>query len=521
MPRAFNLHNLFALFLGASHAFAFAPRTGWWLQLAALIGLWCLQRQNLHVRQAAWHGWLFGMGWFCCGIWWLYISMHTYGGMPWPIAALAVLLLAAGLSLFPAGVLAISYWFRRHRKAGWDWVQPLTFASLWAVSEWLRGTLFTGFPWLVSGYAHTDGPLSNYAPLIGVYGLSWLAALLAAWLSAALLRTLTGHRDGLPPLLCAIVLLLGGWLVGKLHFTHPQGQALEVRLLQGNIPQDIKFQENMMSQSLLRYRDLITAQPADLIITPETAFPLFLDDMPPALMQTLYAYVSKSGSALLFGAAGLDSPTEYTNSMFGIRPLPTQPSDAPPRPTLDARFRYDKHHLVPFGEFIPPGFHWFVAMMNMPLGDFKRGPVVQPPFAVKDQLIGVNICYEDAFGEEIARTLRESPTPATILANATNIAWFGDTVAIDQHLQISRMRALETGRPMLRATNTGATAIIGPDGVVQAHLKTMTVGVLHAHVQGMQGMTPYIRFGNWPVLLLSLLSLSLAILATRKGREVP
>ena len=275
-----------------------------------------------------------------------------------------------------------------------------------------------------------------------------------------------------------------------------------MRLLQGNVKQEMKFSESGMIDALNEFQKLITEKPADLVVTPETAVPVLVQEVPEKFGRDIRAFADGTGTAILFGAVGgTITPdgrvVDYTNSLFGI---------TPGQPGL---YRYDKHHLVPFGEFVPWGFHWFVNLMNIPLGDFARGAPVQPPFLVRGQPVAVDICYEDIFGEELARTVRESPTSPGILINSTNLAWFGDTIALDQHLQIARMRSLETGRPMLRATNTGATAAIDARGRVIARLPTYTAGSLDVRVESTTGFTPYVTSGNNTVIAVSLLLLAL------------
>ncbi|TWG83985.1 apolipoprotein N-acyltransferase [Cupriavidus gilardii J11] len=515
--RAAVARLLLAGVLGIVHTQAFAPHDWWWLQPLSLAGLVTLLADARHTRTAAATGFAFGLGWFLSGIWWLYISMHVYGEMPAWMAALAVLLFAAYLSLYPA--LAAAAW---HRVTAPDrpatgtaadtaasvWMAPLAFGATWGLTEWLRGVVFTGFPWLSSGYAHTDGPLAGYAPVLGVYGIGALAALCAAWLAVTVrlaVRAGTGRRRALLPAAATALLALAGALLGMRAWTEPVGRPLSVRLLQGNVAQDIKFEPAGIARSNALYRDMITAAPADIVITPETAFPMVLQDMPADIAERLRAFSVDTGTALLFGAAGADSPVDFTNSAFGIGP------------DMQGLYRYDKHHLVPFGEFIPWGFRWFVDMMKMPLGDFRRGPLAQAPLPVRGVAVAPNICYEDLFGEEIARTLRGQPQPANVLANLTNLAWFGDTIALDQHLQISRMRALETRRPMLRATNTGMTAVVAPDGTVASRLPTFSTGVLPAQVQGTRGLTPYVRVGNVPVVAACVALLLLAAWRGRRG----
>ncbi len=307
-----------------------------------------------------------------------------------------------------------------------------------------------------------------------------------------------------------LALLGAGAGLARHAWTTPSGKPLTVRLLQGNIAQDMKFERAGIDHAMALYRDMIVAAPADLIITPETAFPVLLQGIPPDVAGPIREFADRTGSHVVLGAVGATltdrGPTDLTNSLFGVTPR-----DA----TLH---RYDKHHLVPFGEFVPWGFHWFVDMMHIPLGDFLRGTATPSGFAVADQRVALDICYEDLFGEEIAQTLRSMPEPATVLANSTNLAWFGDTIALDQHLQIARMRTLETGRPMLRATNTGTTAIIDAHGRVQGRLPTMTTGALTGSVQPYSGLTPYVRFGNLPALGLALIALGLGLAMSRRAR---
>ncbi len=485
-----------AALLGVMHTLSFAPNHWWWLQILSLAGLAALAQRASRLRDVAWVGVAFGLGWFLSGIWWLYISMHVYGEMPAWMSVIAVLALSAYLALHPALAAWLWQWLVRGRKVGGA-ASALIFGAAWLLSEWLRGTMWTGFPWINGGYAHTDGPLAGYAPLVGVYGIVAMAATLAGLLCVAAERRLHWLAGG-----AGVLVLAAGWPLHTVAWTQPVGKPISVRLLQGNVPQNIKFEQIGIDQSLALYTKLVTEQPAQLVVTPETAFPIMLQEMPQEVALAIRTYVDTTGSSVLFGAASQDSPVDYTNSVFGVGPQ------------IIGVYRYDKHHLVPFGEFIPYGFHWFVHMMNMPLGDFRRGATVQAAMPVADQYVAPNICYEDLFGEEIAASLRHAP--ATLLANTTNLAWFGDTIALDQHLQISRMRALETGRPMLRATNTGATAVVRPDGSVQARLPSFTLGALQAEVQGTQGLTPYVRLGNLPALGVGALVLLVAFVRRRR-----
>ncbi len=423
------------------------------------------------------------------------------------------------MGLYAAASMGAGRWLRQ-RGASRAMLLLVLLPALWMLGEWVRGWLFTGFPWVVSGYAHTDGVLAGFAPLAGVYGLGWLAALLAGCIVLRDRRALT----------VAILVIVGGIGLGQLHWTTAHGNPISVRLIQGNVPQEMKFAHGQVQAALDMYRHLMTEQAADLVATPETAVPMLAHRLPADYLPSLQQFANRTGTHVLLGVPISDGHDRYANSVLGMTPGPAA-AQAPDLPALTnapnpmnpsagapsasaEMYRYDKHHLVPFGEFIPPGSLWFVRMMNIPLGDFTRGGLLQAPFVVKDQRVLPNICYEDLFGEEIAEQLAArwfaGELPATILLNVSNIAWFGDTIALPQHLQISRMRSLETGRPMLRSTNTGVTAVINHRGAVAAQLPPYQRATLSARVQGMQGWTPYMLGGNVPLLVLALALLLLS-----------
>lgn len=490
-----------AMLAGAASVLAFAPFGFWPVQILTLALLFRLVLRAPNAKRAALTGWAYSFGWLAAGVYWLYVSMHRYGGLPSWMSALAVALLAAVLALHAALAMGAGHWLRQRLETSSTVSLLLVFPAMWMLGEWLRGWVLTGFPWVASGYAHTGSPLAGYAPLIGVYGLGWLAAAMAG-----ALLLLPAKKW---PAAAAILLLATGAGLKSIQWTAPHGKPVSVRLLQGNVPQELKFEPEQIGASLQLYRDMIRAAPADLIATPETALPLLSRQLPADYLDSLAAFARRTDSRILAGIPVSDGPMRYTNSILSI-------GAAPP-------YRYDKHHLVPFGEFIPAGARWFVDMMQIPLGDFARGAALQAPFAVKDQQVLPNICYEDLFGEEIANQLAagyfSGGPQATILLNASNIAWFGDTIALPQHLQISQMRSLETGRPMLRATNTGMTAYIEPNGTVAAQLPPFTQGVLSATVQGYSGWTPYILFGNALPIGLALMSLGAAWLQYRRKRR--
>jgi apolipoprotein N-acyltransferase len=507
---------LATLLAGACNVLAFAPFHIWPLQILAQAWLFLQIARYPQSRRSFALGWIYGFGWTACGVYWLYISMHVYGGMVAWMAALAVALLAAFVGLYSGLALALASTLQRRWRCSDAVMLLLLLPAFWTLTEWARGWIFTGFPWLIGGYAHSVGPLKGYAPVFGVYGVGTIAAITAGCCALAIIKRSAAFNwaSTARPLIAAGALLLGGVALHGVDWTRPHGAPINVRLLQGNVAQEFKFSEDALASTLRAYDAAIRSAPADLIATPETAIPMLPQQLPVGYLDNLADYAKSTGSHLALGIPLSDGPGMYSNSVIAFPPVAPATIDKPV--TL---YRYDKHHLVPFGEFVPFGFHWFVNMMNIPLGDMTRGGVQQLPFAIKDQWIMPNICYEDLFGEEIAAQLGtaylDGEPRASILLNMSNIAWFGDTIALPQHLQISQMRALETGRPMLRATNTGATAIIDPKGVITAELTPYTSGTLAAQVQGYQGWTPYVLAGNKLILVLLLLALGCAWLQAR------
>lgn len=496
-PRGTALPMLFAALAGAASVFSFAP-FGWWpIQFLVLAFLFYQVGMDTRVKRSTLIGWAFGFGWSVAGMHWLYITMNRFGNIPGPLAVFFVCLLGLYMGLFGAFAAGVSTWLRRRLALPVTSFLLLVLPFAWGVSEWMRGWVMTGFPWVASGYAHNVSPLAGYAPLIGVYGVGVLAALCA---SCIVMLTQRARLMG-AGLLAAI--LAAGFGLTFIAWTEPVGQPITVRLLQGNIAQQQKFDPAQAVRTLELYRSMIMEEPADLIALPETAIVRIPENLPLDYLPSLQQYAAASGSHLLFGIPISDGPDMYANSVAGFTPG-------------GQAYRFDKQHLVPFGEFVPLGFRWFVDMMRMPLADMTRGREVQAPFPVKDQLVLPNVCYEDVFGEEIALQLRSSPRPATMLLNVSNLAWFGESVAIPQHLQISQMRSIETGRPMLRSTNTGATAVIDGRGKLVASVPNYQYGILKTTVQGMGGMTPFIRFGNYTFLALTALALLAAWFTGRK-----
>ena len=481
---------LFAFLAGAATVLAFAPVGLYplaFVAFAVLAHLW------MRATPAACFciGAVFGLGLFGAGVSWVYVSLNQFGGMPAPLAAFATLCFCALLALFPA----MAGWLQARIPAN-DAVRALLLIpASWTLFEWLRGWFLTGFPWLSAGYAAVGWPPEAYAPVLGVYGLSFMTLAIggAGWMLAM-------PNGRVTAVLVILAVIAGGVALKPFAWTQPEGPPFTVALLQGNIEQDLKFRPERYTRILDTYGTLAEGSNARLIVLPETAIPRFQDRIEPAYYARLEAAAVRNGGDLLLGVPYRAGPARYYTSVVTLGTSPTQ--------------IYHKAHLVIFGEFIPPGFGWVLRVLDIPLSDFSAGRWDQPPLAVAGQRVAMNICYEDAFGMEIARRAAN----ATLLVNVSNVAWFGDSLAPGQHLQIARMRSLENGRMHLAATNTGVTAAIDRNGQVLARLPEFTEGRLEIAAQGYAGMTPFMRFGDWPTLCASLLLLGIGVFAARRRR---
>jgi apolipoprotein N-acyltransferase len=484
--------------LGALTVLGFAPFYFYFLPpltLAALFYLW------LHAgsRRATFMiGFMFGLGLYGVGASWVYVSLHDFGMMPMPIAVLATVLFCAFLALFPA----CAGWLQAWIKGAAALRLLVAIPAIFALFEWSLSWVFTGFPWLTLGYTQApSGPLAGFGPLLGVFGVSWLLAVSAGLIALAYAAWRNTRKHAWFALGGLLMLWGAGAALQFVAWTRPVGAPVTVSLLQGNIAQDMKWQESRLMSTLATYRNLVQASRSQLIILPETAIPLFYDQVPETYFAQLAQHARDNGGDVILGVPERDFEQHaYYNSVVSLGASPTQ--------------FYRKQHLVPFGEFIPlkPVFGWVVTMLHIPLSDFSRGTATQTPLTVASQQVAMDICYEDVFGEEVIRQLPQ----ATLLANVSNDAWFGDSIAPRQHLQISQMRALETGRYMLRATNTGMTAILNEKGRIVAQAPAFHEAALHGTAQGMAGSTPYVRFGNGAFLFL--VGGALVIVALKRQR---
>jgi len=476
---------------GAVTVFAFAPFGVSGLVFVSLTALFALWQRADAPRDAAQQGFAFGLGLFGAGSSWLTVALVNFGGMPESLAVVAIAILTAYLALWPAlaGFVAV-----RFTPAG-GWRRALAAAAAFTATEWIRSYLFTGFPWLALGYSQVpDGLVRGYAPLGGVYLVTLAVALVAALL-AQFVDALAGNARlrAWASAAVAVALVAVGVALTRIEWTAPSGPPLAVSLVQGNIVQELKFDPKFRTATFDRYLDLVASSRGRLIVLPESAFPIFSDEVPDSVLLSLIrTAIARDGDVLagLFTALppepGSDEP-RYYNTVVALGESPLQ--------------FYRKNHLVPFGETIPlkPVFGWFIrSVLAIPLADQARGGATQPPLTVAGARVAVDICYEDAFGSE----LRYGARDAHFLVNVTNDAWYGRSIAAEQHNQIAAMRALELGRPMLRATNTGITSAIAEDGREFARLPWFTTGVLEVSVAGRTGETPYLRMGDAGVLAL-------------------
>jgi apolipoprotein N-acyltransferase len=490
-----------AALAGALLAAAFAPLNLWPLGVlapAVLMWLW----QDVSPREAARLGFAFSTATFIAGTYWLYFSIHVLGQAPIWLALFLMLGLAAIMGLYHAALgYGINRWLPQAGTVRWLLALP----AAWLLVEWWRGWFLGGFSWLSLGYSQSDTWLASFAPLVGVYGISALLLLCAGALVTLALGT---RRERL----VALAVLVIPWGTGAALYWHSwttrAGAPLSVAVIQGAIPQDEKWLESNRETTLNLYQSL-TEQVLGtrLIVWPESAPADLANELVPYI-SNLYRETRAHGSALVMGVlradGGNDVETRYYNSVLALDAAPTW---------------YDKSHLVPFAEFfpVPPFVRTWLRLRSLPYSDFTPGAAAQPPLVAASLKLGTTICYEDAYGSAMLSVLPQ----ADALVNVTNDAWFGHTSARHQHLQISRMRALEAGRYMVRAANDGISAVIGPHGEVIARAPEFVPAKLLSHIVPMRGLTPYAHVGNWLVVSLAALALAYGLWVRNDRRRRP
>jgi len=508
-PRA--LSSLAALAAGAATVFGFAPFGLSFLPVVTVAFLFAMWQDAATPRAAAASGFAFGLGLFLAGASWVYVALNTFGGMPWPLAAIGTAGFCAFLALYPA----LTGWLATRWTASHSLGRAGAAAALWALSEWARSVVFTGFPWLSIGYASLPGGgatwLSGYAPVGGVFLVSLAMAVLAAALALAsdALASAARARIALAAFVGAIV-VAGGAALARIEWTHASGAPIAVSLIQGNVTQELKFDPEFRRSTFAIYTALVRESRGRLVVLPESAFPMFADEVPESVIVDLLDVVTPRDGDVLAGMFTLEAPLapggtpRYYNSVISIGGA---------KPQL-----YRKRHLVPFGETIPlePVFGWFIRrILAIPISSQASGVSDPPALDVAGTRVAVNICYEDAFGADI----RTQAANAAVLVNVTNDAWYGRSIAALQHNQIASMRALETGRPLVRATNTGITSAIGYDGREVARLPWFTRGILEVEVTGREGVTPYVRVGDALAVSAALVVALAAIIGAGASRD--
>ncbi|EGY52440.1 apolipoprotein N-acyltransferase [Neisseria shayeganii] len=499
-----------SLFLiAAATPFAFAPYYQFWLMpllLAALIFLTEL-RPTISVRSA----YLFGLIGYTAQFYWVHTALHDVSGLPNLYALPLTLLLPAYLALYPAAC----FWLLEKSALSRPWRIGLLLPLLWTLTEFARERALTGFGWGALGYSQIAdfSPLAGYAPVGGLHLVTLVCAFSGAWLFLCLRSHFWRQRFFYTLLLG--MLFGGGWLLRHTAFTTPDGSSNSVALAQGNVPQTLKWQPEQLSATIQNYYEQVARTQADILILPETALPLMRQDLQthhPGVLDQFAYEAQRNGSALAIGMAQYNAErTGYLNAVLNLSHYhPDRPDDIP---------YYAKDHLVPFGEYkpLPALTEPLYKMMNMPLADFDRGGTSQAPLELARQKVAFNICYEDGFGDELIASAKQS----SLLANVSNMAWYGQSNAMFQHLQQSQTRALELGRYMVRATNTGATAIINPQGRIVAAAKADTRMVLEGTVQGYQGQTPFMRMGGSLPFIGFCLALALTLLLLGRKQAAP
>ena len=483
---------------GATLNLAFAP-FGWWpVAILAPAALFALIR-GLPPRRAGWTGAAFGAGLFGFGTYWLYTCIHVFGLAPVWLTVILQAALIALMSTYSAALcyLANRFWLKAGATRAW-----LVLPVLWVLLEWLRGWALSGFPWLSLGYAMIDSPLKGWAPLFGVYGVSWATAMIAVAVSVSVMSGASIARR-LMALGVIVILVVIPALLGRHDWTHAIGPPLSIAAVQGAVSQDQKWLAKNRDETMSRYSGLTAeAWGARLIVWPEAALPILANEIPDYLRR-LKELGQAHGSDFAIGLVNYEPATNrFYNGLLVL--------------SGTGGGWYYKRHLVPFGEYFPvPAFiRSWLRLMNLPYNDITAGRENQPALTAAGVKLGLTICYEDAFGSRQLKVLRD----ATLLINVTNNAWYGDSTAPHQHLQIARMRALEAGRYLVRAANDGITAAIDSHGEIVARLPQFQQAVLRADVQPMMGLTPYARLGNHPVVLGACALLALALWRRRQGR---
>jgi len=482
---------------------SFAPYSVHWALAFVLLLLLYKSIQSLTPKQGFWAGWCFGLGYFGLSVSWVYNSIHMFGSATAPLAGAVTLLFVLVMTVFPATTAWVYLRFKNRLPWGWhSWL----FASLWVLGELARGKIMGGFPWALLGYSQTTEAFGALAPWIGVYGISFLVVLLPCLLLdvlSRLWRKSTVHKFAIVPV---VLFMLGArfglGLIDSVELTEAKDTTLKIRMVQANIPQELKFSTERLQNSLEQYTALSVKDlpPTDLIIWPETAIPTYFHKVEDVIAPFASALEAR-GVEVLAGGFHHDGELSY-NSL---------------RQLAGDKALYNKRHLVPFGEYMPFRFllGWLHAYIEIPMSDLGRGSGPNVPMMLKGEPFGLSICYEDVFGEE----MRELIPTSSVLVNVSNDAWFGERIAPYQHQQKAQMRARELVRPLIRVTNTGVSSVIDHKGRIQGSIEQNTQGFLDTAVIPRTGVSLYARTGNWPIFILAMLVVAFALVMQRTVRQ--
>ncbi len=491
---------LFMLCIGALLTFSYAPYNVTWLPfLCCTLFFLCII--HCKPKHKVTLGFCFALGWFTAGLSWVHISIHSFGGLPLIFSLALMLLLALYLSVYPT----ITVWVLNKINVNyWFFVLPL----LWYVTEYLRSTLFTGFPWLSIGYTQVEGPLAAWIPILGETGV----AVLVVWLSLLLSLTITKVTKVTKTLSLCLVLIISlmTMLISPIEWVTSSNKSAEVAVIQGNIAQELRWVPEQDEPTMQRYQNLTSKlwHSTDIILWPEAAIPR-IEPLAEPFLNELDNKAFDTNTGLLTGLLDydFDSRIAFNNVVsLGKR----HPAQKEPEYTYQDHYRFSKHHLLPIGEFVPfeQWLRKLAPIFDLPMSSFTRGDYVQPNLVANGWHFVPAICFEIAFPRQIRANITRN---TDALLTVSNDAWFKDSHGPHQHLQIAQMRALEFGLPVIRGTNNGVTAIISPTGVIEAQLPQFQPAVLTHTLKAYSGNTPYRQYGERPTVLFLIILLSLGI----------
>lgn len=500
---------LLAALLGAVQVFAFAPFQQWWVLYPSFVGLFfLLKNSQLNRKRFFWVSFTFNLAMFIATIHWIYVSMDLFGGMPSIVSGFLIVLLCAYLALFPTFALWLT---NKIPTRSMSIKLLLVFPSCWLMMDWVRGWFLTGFPWAYLGYSHADTPLSGFAPVFGVQGITLAILLICGAISLLLMK-----QSRVLSITLIISLISIAYALKSISYTTLQAP-IKVALVQGNIDQNDKWKADQLYPSLFKYLDLSNAgdhedHKGELIIWPESAIAALELDMQ-RFLQPVSQEFEKQGKTLITGIISYNlKNNEYFNSIIMLGKLPKGQGYSQTSPN-----RYQKHQLLPIGEFVPfeDILRPLAPYFNLPMSSFQRGDEIQHNLQSDHSTLAPALCYEIAFPELLRKNMH---LDTGFILTLSNDAWFGDSIGPDQHLEIARMRAIEFGRPMLRSTNNGITAIYSRTGEELGRLPVNTAAVLRREIQPALGQTPYQRFGQAPLFIFCFTSFIWTFISIKRAK---